>query len=268
MTPEELYRYDVNGYLYIEDAIAPDYLGRLNERLDVYLAAHPNPSGPSMNFDDPVNHDETFVDLIVNPRVLPYIVEMVDCPRLKSTWVAFKWKGGWARDIRSTHTPSCTCNFYHFNGGRIYHNLFQVFYAMRDIGPGEGGLRVIPGSHKANFPLPVDADRLRQPVQSVPALPNPALSDMEVEIPMKAGSVLLFTHDMYHASLNASDKVRRVIIFTYCPGVIANTYGGDTLYQCLFEKAPEGSWLKYLLRRPNGGGDSYPKPDGRSYDAG
>jgi ectoine hydroxylase-related dioxygenase (phytanoyl-CoA dioxygenase family) len=114
---------------------------------------------------------------------------------------------------------------------------------------------VIPGGHKANFPLPPNAD----------------LSDMEVEIPMRAGSVLLFTHDMYHASLNTSDKVRRVVIFTYCPGVISNTYGGyggNALYERLFEKASEGSWLKYLLRRPNGGGDSYPKPDGRPYDAG
>ena len=36
MTPEELYHYDVNGYLLIEDAIEPDYLAYLNERLDIW----------------------------------------------------------------------------------------------------------------------------------------------------------------------------------------------------------------------------------------
>ena len=36
MTPAELYPYDVNGYLLIEDAIESDYLTYLNERLDVW----------------------------------------------------------------------------------------------------------------------------------------------------------------------------------------------------------------------------------------
>jgi len=205
-----------------------------------------------MPFDDIVNQDEAFVDLVANPRVLPYIDEMVSRPRLKSTWLALKWKGGAARD-RSNHTPSNTCNFYHFNGGRIQHNLLQVFYAIRDVPPGGGGMRLVPGTHKANFPLPPDDD----------------LSDLEIEIPMKAGSVLLFTHDLHHTSLNTIDQVRRVVIFTYCPSVIANSYEpGDTLYDRLFEQSPEGSWQKYLLRRPHGFRETYPKPADRPYEAG
>ena len=34
MTPEELYHYDVSGYLYLEDAIEPGCFARLNERMD------------------------------------------------------------------------------------------------------------------------------------------------------------------------------------------------------------------------------------------
>ena len=257
MTPEELYRYDLRGYLYIENAIEPDLLKRLSKRLDAWQEKAQRTvqekGQPTVEFYDIVNKDEdrSFVDLVINPRVLPYVDEMVQMPRLKSTWVAFKWKGGHARDS-SNHTPSSTCNFYHFNGGRIYHNLFQVFYAIGDVAPGGGGMKLIPGSHKANIPLPKDD-----------------VTDLEVEIPMKAGSVLLFSHDVYHASLNATDNVRRVVIYTYCPGVISNSFDpGYTLYDRLFEEAPEGSWRKYLLRRPQGAGDSYPKPQGRAYDAG
>ena len=36
MTPEELYRYDVTGYLLIEDAIAPAFLEKLQERMDYW----------------------------------------------------------------------------------------------------------------------------------------------------------------------------------------------------------------------------------------
>ena len=78
---------------------------------------------------------------------------------------------------------------------------------------------------------------------------------------MKAGSALLFTHDVNHGSLNTSDRVRRTLIFTYCPGVISNSFGGDGLYERLFEQAPEGSWLKYLLRCPNGFQETYRRPD-------
>ena len=249
MTPAELYHYDVNGYLLIEDAIEPDYLAHLNERLDIWeeralqdFRVLPKSANPEVRYDDILNQEPSLLDLVVNPRVLPYIDEMVDRPRLKSTWVTFKWNGG--RTVsHSNHTPSVTHNFYHFNG-RIHHNLFQVFYAMRDISPGEGGLQVIPGSHKANYPSP----------------PDEALKDMHLEIPMKAGSVLLFTHDMRHSSFNTTDKVRRTIIFTYCPGVIANSFGGDMLYQRLFEDTPEGSWLKYLLRTPHGFLETYAKP--------
>jgi hypothetical protein len=257
MTASELYRYDLQGYLYLENAIPPALLKRLDERMDFWeergrerLASQPDQ--PAVTIDDILNQDEAFLDLVANPRVLPYIDEMVSRPRLKSTWLALKWKGGAARD-RSNHTPSNTCNFYHFNGGRIQHNLFQVFYAIRDVPPGGGGMRLIPGTHKANYPLPPDDD----------------LADLEIEIPMKAGSVLLFTHDLHHTSLNTTDRVRRVVIFTYCPSVIANSYEpGDSLYDRLFERSPEGSWQKYLLRRPHGFRETYPKPANRPYEAG
>jgi hypothetical protein len=36
MTPEELYRYDVNGYMLIKGAIDPDELIRLNHELDTW----------------------------------------------------------------------------------------------------------------------------------------------------------------------------------------------------------------------------------------
>ena len=280
MTAEELYRYDLRGYQYIENAIAPDLLKRLNARMDFWqtearklLDTHAGTTRrpkldwrvnlgwdsaastvrPQVEFWDIVNQDEAFADLVANPRVLPYMDEMVQTPRLKSTWIALKWKGGRARDT-SNHTPSSTCNFYHFNGGRIYHNLFNIVYAISDVPPGGGGLKFIPCSHKANYPLPPEGDR----------------EDLLAEMPMKAGSALLFSHDAYHTSLNTTDEVRRVILYTYCPGVIANAWNesGDTMHDRLFEEAPEGSWRKYLLRRPQGAGDSYPKPQGRAYDAG
>ena len=121
----------------------------------------------------------------------------------------------------------------------------NLMYAMADIEPGGGGLKVFPGSHKANYARPPEDD----------------VSDLLVELPMKAGDVLLFSHDIAHCSHNESEQVRRTVMYTYCPGVIANSFGGDGLYDRIFAEAAEGSWLKYLTRRPNGYRETYPKPD-------
>ena len=86
--------------------------------------------------------------MAANPALLPYLIEMVERPRLKSTWIAFKWRGDETK-LHSNHTPSVTHNFYHFNG-QIRHNLLNVMYALHDIAPGGGGLQVVPSTHKAN----------------------------------------------------------------------------------------------------------------------
>jgi hypothetical protein len=162
MTPAEMYDYDLKGYLLLEDAIQPNDLASLQERMAFWeaqarkeLEKNPRPENPSVMVSDIVNKDPAFVDLITNPEVLSYIDAMVDHPRLKSTWIAYKWKGGWARD-RSNHTPTRT----------------------------------------------------------------------------------------------------------------TNSYSGDGLYDKLFEKALERSWLKYLLRRPHGFKETYPRPEGRAYTEG
>ena len=236
-------------YLLLEGAIAPDELARLNARIDVWeeralevFCAKSAGENQEVRYDDVVNQEESLVELAANPVVLPHIREMVERPRLKSTWIAFKWRGGQTA-LHSNHTPSVTCNFYHFNG-QIRHNLLNLMYALHDIEPGGGGLKVVPGSHKANYPSARGDD----------------VSDLLVELSMKAGDVLLFSHDIAHCSKNESDDIRRTVMYTYCPGVIANSFGGDGLYERIFEAAPEGSWLKYLTRRPNGFRETYPQP--------
>ncbi len=250
MTPEEQYFYDVNGYLVVENAIEPDLLRRILEwtaPLEAEARERIERMGPGENreyiFEDILNTETRLVELVANPTIVPYLNEMIECPRLKSTWLTYKLKHG-RTGAHSNHTPTRTCDYYHFNG-RIYHNLFQVFYALDDIGPGEGALQVIPGSHKANFPLPEN---------------DAFVEKLCIEVHQPRGSALLFSHDCHHRSYNHSDKMRKTLIFTYCPGVIANSYGTDALYERLFEESPEHSWQKYLLRSPNGYRETYPCP--------
>lgn len=256
MSPEERYCFDVQGYLILEDAIEPEYLARLNARLDLWeerarqQRAGAAPDGVGIPFFNLLNEEPGMLDLVVNPKILPYVDAMVERPILEQFAVLFRWRGAQS-GAHGGHTPYQPINHYGVSQGRIYSNHFRVMYVMHDIGPGEGGLQVIPGSHKANFPWP-GATELAQMEGS--------LKRLFVELTAPAGSAVLFTHDILHASCNESEKVRRVLHVAYNYGGFSRGWLAEhTDYERLFAAAPPGSWLQYLLRRPDYG-DSVPKP--------
>ena len=169
MTDVELYKYDVDGFLLLEDVLTSEELASINEMYDrrqeaIEAQRAKGDAGEHVMEEDILNMEpETLRFLVAHSRLLPYIDEMIDQPRLKSTWSSFMWPGGGV-GFHGGHTPTNTCNFYHFNQ-RIRHNLFQVFIAVRDISPEGGALQILPGSHKANYPRPEHeaiADRMKQ----------------------------------------------------------------------------------------------------------
>lgn len=250
MTPQEKYIYDIRGYLIIEKAIEPDYLEALNERFDVWEEeAFKQRTPKSYRGRGPhnvclygiLNDEPLFLDLVTNPMILPYVDAMVHRPILQQFGACFRWKGG-TTVAHGGHTPYSALNHYEVSEGRIYNNHLSVVYAMEDIDPGEGGLQLVPGSHKADF---------RWEGSVYLSEMEPEMRDLFVELPMKAGSALLFTHNLIHASLNESDGVRRLIHTAYNFGLLARGWFADcTDYERLFEEAEAGTWLKYLLRRP------------------
>ena len=261
MTPLQKYRFDVNGHLIVENAIEPDFLAHLNRRLDLWeekarrkLAEDPEKSekrGPTIGFFNLLDEEPTMLELVANPAILPYVDALVQRPLLEQFGVNFRWRGAQST-IHGGHTPHSPLNLYSVSQGRICANHLRVMYAMRDIGPGDGGLRVVPGSHKANYPWP-GAGRLPEVEDT--------LKEMFVELTVAAGSAVVFTHDILHASLSDSDRPRRVMHLAYNFGGISRGWLADeTDYGRLFEEAPEGSWLKYLLRRPDYH-DAVPKPE-------
>ena len=260
MTPAEKYRFDVSGYLVVPDAIEPSFLDHLNGRLDVWeekarrdLAENPEKAikrGPVIGYFNLLNEEPSILHLVANPVILPYVDALVESPILEQFGVNFRWQGAQST-IHGGHTPHQPINFYHVSQGRIYNNHLRVMYAMHDIGPGDGGLQVIPGSHKANF---------RWPGPGRLGMVDKSLKDLFVELPVSAGSAVVFTHDILHASISENEGSRRVLhlAYNFC-GITRWWFAEKTDYDRLFEEAPEGSWLKYLLRQP-AYRDTIPKP--------
>ena len=94
---------------------------------------------------------------------------------------------------------------------RLRTSAFRLMYLLSDVEPGGGALRVIPGSHKREVPW--------QPT-GAPLGPNgnTRFEDLTreqrenfVELTGKAGTVVIFTHDIIHTSWHETDTYRRVV---------------------------------------------------------
>ena len=102
------------------------------------------------------------------------------------------------------------------------------------------------GSHKANFKWPVGRST------SLSAM-SAEMAGLFVELGGKAGTAVLFTHDVVHASrIEAPGYCRHVIHTAYNFGLFSRGWLADhTDYEALHQKLPIGSWARYLVRRPD-----------------
>ena len=85
--------------------------------------------------------------------------------------------------------------------------------ALTNIGPGDGGTVIVPGSHKSNFDNP-DFSQF-----SMGARGNcPSQMTGSIEIHMRAGDALLFVDCCTHGSANrVNDGERRAVVYRYGP---------------------------------------------------
>lgn len=91
-----------------------------------------------------------------------------------------------------------------------------AWIAVDDCDAANGGLVVIPGSHRIQILCPEDAD----PAQSFTGETIPVPADQtRVQTEMKAGDVLFFHGSLVHGSgpNTSADRFRRSLIFHYIP---------------------------------------------------
>ena len=229
MDEHDRYFFDLNGYLVIEDALTPEQVAACNRAIDN------NPQGSrdeksevmsdALRGDKPRSELEEmltwpqpwcqpFRDLIDNPKVVPYLAEVLG-PRFLLDHVygiamsqgaeglGLHLGGGITDDFGQTHF------FYRFHNGRMRTGLTVMTYILTDQGPGDGGFICVPGSHKANYPTPADVESLEKDIGVVK------------QIEARAGSAVMFTEALTHGThpWKASHE-RRAILYKYTPGTL------------------------------------------------
>jgi ectoine hydroxylase-related dioxygenase (phytanoyl-CoA dioxygenase family) len=249
VTPEERYRFDLEGYLAVPDALDSETLATINRAIDERLATS-DPGAKAVSFGtgggEVLAWGQAFVDLIDNPRIASYLEEFVDPYfRLDHEYVHVlrPAAGSLAGELSSAvlhggATPFDASQYYRFSDNRVWSGLTVVAYYLRDVNPGDGGLAVVPGSHKANYPIP---EHLLSLDGELPPFVRP--------VPAPAGTAVIFTEAQTHGTLpwRGRDE-RRTLFYKYSPHAVSWSwrYYNPDEYEGLTERQRE------ILEPPNG----------------
>jgi ectoine hydroxylase-related dioxygenase (phytanoyl-CoA dioxygenase family) len=227
LNDDEKYIFDLNGYRVLRGVLSPEQVARCNEAIDRHadqLVAHERQfEGDSKALASDVRQHwlsgmlgwdrpwcEPFRELLVHARVRPYLTEILGA--------GYRLNEG--PDL-VTMTKGCAGHYLHGGGierpdftqtymwkhGKIYCGMTVVEFMLSDERPGDGGLAVIPGGHKSNYPLPE------------PIMFYEEHQELVTELHVKAGDAVIFVEACTHGTLKwNADHQRRTMIYRYTPG--------------------------------------------------
>jgi hypothetical protein len=234
MTARELYRFDVQGFLVVREALTQSEVAALNEAIDANrdrladftftdeytgaLAGAPQRIATGQ-LEWPKPWCDPFRALIAHPRIIGYLNALLG--------------RGWHLDHQSEYREaskgaaglqfhlgdyySVDGAFYHYKAGQIRSGLTVLQWILADQGGELGGFACIPGSHKANFPRPTEITHWEQD------------QDMFVCPEVKAGDLIIFTEACTHGALPwTGEHDRGAILMRYAPRYVQFAAGYHT----------------------------------------
>ncbi|HKQ30141.1 MAG TPA: phytanoyl-CoA dioxygenase family protein [Burkholderiales bacterium] len=197
MTSDELFEFDLNGFLVCPNVLTPAEVERVRQLI------RESRENKLMKFTF-MDLDPWFLELIERPAILNRMEALL------GPWLRFdhaygirmrrevpieeNLHGGPLGDERSF--------FYQYIQGQMHNGMLKATFALNDVRPGDGGFICLPGSHKSNIKHRVNFDS--------PLVANPAF---------RAGDVLIFNEALIHGSRQwRAEQLREVLIYTYAPG--------------------------------------------------
>ena len=239
----EIYLFDLHGFLVLEGALSVAEVSALNRDIDAllplkpgewrgYVHGHNFGDNDGLNLQQIYEGGESFERLIDHPSWIEKVKYFVGGegtfdynhgPLFIDECFANLRGPGEAIGLHSGGHAAAKRNQFFFQHGRFMVGQVNILIALNNIGPGDGGTMVIPGSHKSNFEHPaIEKHRMHGEAASVDGV------DGAVEIHLKAGDALLFVDTISHGSaerVNAGE--RRNIVYRYGPswGYFRRGYG-------------------------------------------
>ena len=231
------YLFDLRGYLILRGALTGDQVAALNAAFDefppdldpwawwgnVQRSDAEGDTHKGYELQNVVEAGPAFEQLIDHPAWVNYMRtwagesdSYVEGLFIDECFASVRRAGGYF-DVHSGGYHGALRGQYRYVNGVFRCGQVNALMALTDIGPGDGGTMVIPGSHKANFPHPGKPEGRGRMDQVEGA----------IEVELNAGDVLLFCDGIAHggSSRTTTDGERRVVIYRYGPAWGSTRHG-------------------------------------------
>ena len=222
MTPEQRYAFDLTGYLHLKNVLSGEDLERAQRAAERYVQTPveelpPGFAAEAGNYAHGFAFDKALEVLTRHPITWPIIRELTND---KPQFVSGSLRVNTHEDNRffELHSRREEDNCiewprYFCRDGRIYCDDLAFFFYLSDVMPGDGGLVVVPGSHKSEFKRPDDF--YLPAAEGAEPQPHPAVAN----IAPRAGDVVVISEMLTHGALirKPTDRDRRFLILRYRP---------------------------------------------------
>lgn len=222
MDEHDRYVFDTQGYVVLPDLLTHSEVERLvdafprDENGQVMLEApDDNSHHDLLEWSEPLTRE-----LIAHPRVLPYLKSLLTRSEedytgqhrfyLAHEYTMYLRSGGRGPTFHDGGTPFDPVHAYQVRDGQIFCGLLTVIWLLNDVGAGDGGFWCIPGSHKADFPMPSGLTDYSW------------VPDCAVQPVAPKGSAILFTEALVHGTRPwTASQDRYVLFYKYVPGYMS-----------------------------------------------
>jgi len=231
--------FDLRGYLILPQAVEHGLIDRLNSTLDGYLDMQyqewrnnvqrlDNNGHAGIELQNIVEANGPFAELIDHPSWIGLLSRYcgergtyVEGLFIDECFASVRRQGGYF-PIHSGGQAGIIRNQYRYMNGEFHCGQVNILLALSDIGPGDGGTCIIPGSHKSNFVHPEMkrpwTDRMKD--QQLPKIEG------SIEAHLKKGDALLFVDAICHGATSRTNPgERRAVIYRYGPSWGNTRYG-------------------------------------------
>ena len=205
LTDLERYSFDLNGFLVRRNVLSIGEVRRLHIEIDALHLPPPSDGIMSQRFSGLIEAGGLLRDLVDDDAVLDVARELCGpAVRLDHAYGIVMAPGTAGLGLHGGGASFDPAQYYAFHGGRINTGLIAVQWAVSDHAPGEGGFCCIPGSHKANYPLPHGVDLNHE---------------LAMEVPLAPGDLVVFSEALTHGTLPwRAAHQRRSVLYKYSPG--------------------------------------------------
>ena len=234
---KEFYFWDLTGYLVLRNVMDKQWLEEANNAIDstqdkVTMDMHDLARGsksiagtsgrPRLRaiLELPNPYCDPFHKMIAHPVVEHRLNWMAGSGNhLEEATSFLSEKGGVGNSLHGGNEPQGTTSSYFYQNGRSYCSRITLQWQLRDVHAGDGGFACVPGSHKANYPLPEGVRTCDDHLGLV------------IQPPMNAGDVLFFMDgpQTHGAFAWKSEIARRCILIRYDSRTF-HRHGGEMVH--------------------------------------